>query len=366
MRQFQIVKKTEMTTKNAIILRAVAVLASLLFAALVIFIFGYNPFKIYVKMIEGAFFTKFRIQETIHKAIPLVILSLGVSVAFRMKFWNIGAEGQFYMGAFGASWVALRFGDLPMLVLIPLMMLVAFLFAGLWALVPAFLKIKCGASETLVTLMMNYIAVKFITYLQLGPWKDPDAHGFAKIAKFSSNAVLPKIGGIHVGWIIALVIAALVFFLIKYTKLGYEISVLGENMRTAQYAGMNVAKIIILAVLISGGICGIAGMIQASAVERSLSDQLSAGLGFTAVITAWLAQLSAPVIVIVSFLFAVLLQGGAYIQTALQVPAAVAEIIQGIILFFVLGSEFFMQYKIVVHNVEKLEDEKKNDAKEDA
>jgi len=351
--KLQIVKKAGMETKQAIILRSAAVLLSLVFAALVIFIFGYNPIKIYAKMIEGSFFTPFRIQETIHKAIPLIILSLGVSVAFRMKFWNIGAEGQFYMGAVAASWVALNFGDLPMLVLIPLMFIVAFITGGLWSLVPAFLKIKCGASETLVTLMMNYIAIKFVTYLQIGPWKDPNAGGFAKIAKFTSNAVIPKVGGVHLGWIIALALAALVYFLIKYTKLGYEISVLGENMDTARYAGMNVAKIIILAVLISGGICGIAGMIQASAVERSLSDQLSAGLGFTAVITAWLSQLSAPVIVIVSFLFSVMLQGGAYIQTALQVPAAVAEIIQGIILFFVLGSEFFMQYKIVVHKNDK-------------
>nr|MBQ4317539.1 ABC transporter permease [Clostridia bacterium] len=351
--KLQIVKKAGMETKQAIILRSAAVLLSLVFAALVIFIFGYNPIKIYAKMIEGSFFTPFRIQETIHKAIPLIILSLGVSVAFRMKFWNIGAEGQFYMGAVAASWVALNFGDLPMLVLIPLMFIVAFIAGGLWSLVPAFLKIKCGASETLVTLMMNYIAIKFVTYLQIGPWKDPNAGGFAKIAKFTSNAVIPKVGGVHLGWIIALALAALVYFLIKYTKLGYEISVLGENMDTARYAGMNVAKIIILAVLISGGICGIAGMIQASAVERSLSDQLSAGLGFTAVITAWLSQLSAPVIVIVSFLFSVMLQGGAYIQTALQVPAAVAEIIQGIILFFVLGSEFFMQYKIVVHKNDK-------------
>jgi len=351
--KLQIVKKAGMETKQAIILRSAAVLLSLVFAALVIFIFGYNPIKIYAKMIEGSFFTPFRIQETIHKAIPLIILSLGVSVAFRMKFWNIGAEGQFYMGAVAASWVALNFGDLPMLILIPLMFIVAFIAGGLWSLVPAFLKIKCGASETLVTLMMNYIAIKFVTYLQIGPWKDPNAGGFAKIAKFTSNAVIPKVGGVHLGWIIALALAALVYFLIKYTKLGYEISVLGENMDTARYAGMNVAKIIILAVLISGGICGIAGMIQASAVERSLSDQLSAGLGFTAVITAWLSQLSAPVIVIVSFLFSVMLQGGAYIQTALQVPAAVAEIIQGIILFFVLGSEFFMQYKIVVHKNDK-------------
>jgi len=349
----QIVKKTEPDAKHAMMLRTAAIFASLLFAALVIFILGFNPFRVYFEMVVGSLGTAFRIQETIHKAIPLTVLSLGAAVAFKMKFWNIGAEGQFFMGAFAASWVAFTFSELPMLVLLPLMMLAAFLFGGLYALVPAFLKIKFGASETLVTLMMNYIAVKFITYLQIGPWKDPTAGGFAKIAKFTENAVIPKAGGIHLGWIIALLIAVFVNFLLKYTKLGYEIAVLGENVQTARYAGMNVAKTIIFAVLISGGICGIAGMIQASAVERSLSDQLSAGLGFTAVITAWLAQLSAPVIIIVSLLFSMLLQGGAYIQTAMQVPAAVAQIVQGIILFFVLGSEFFMQYRIIIHKDKK-------------
>lgn len=344
---FKIVKKQDMQPRQILVMRGCTVVAALVFAALVILLLGYNPITVYSKIIEGSLFTSFRIQETLHKAIPLIVLSLGVSIAFKMKFWNIGAEGQFYLGAFGASLVALNLPELPAYILLPLMFFAGFVFGGIWSLIPALIKAKLGASESLVTLMMNYIAIKFITYLQYGPWKDPDAHGFAKIAKFSENAVLPKVFGIQSGWIVALVLTALVFVMFKYTKLGYQITVIGENPQTARYAGMNVNKILIIAVVMSGGICGIAGMMQASAIERSLSDQLSCGMGFTAIITSWLARLEPATIIIVSILFSILLKGGAYIQTALQVPSSVAEVIQGIILFFVLASDFFVNYKIV-------------------
>jgi simple sugar transport system permease protein len=164
---------------------------------------------------------------------------------------------------------------------------------------------------------------------------------------FTENAILPKVFGIHIGFIIALILAVIIFVLLKKTKLGYEIAVIGENETTAKYAGINTAKVLFITLFISGGICGIAGMIQASGIEKTLTDQISGGLGFTAIITAWLAKLSAPIILVVSFLFAMLLQGGAYLQVSMQIPAAISEVIQGIILFFVLGSEFFIQYKIV-------------------
>lgn len=209
------------------------------------------------------------------------------------------------------------------------------------------LKSKFSTSETLVTLMLNYIAIKWITYLQYGPWKDPQAIGFPKIPKFPAAAVLPELFGVHIGWVFALVLTVLVWVLLSRSKLGYEIAVLGESETTARYAGMNVTRITIVAILLSGGLCGLAGMMQASAIEKSLSDQLSGGLGFTAVITTWLAKLSPPAIILVSFLFAMLLQGGVYLQSALQISSTVADILQGVILFFVLGSEFFLRYKIV-------------------
>jgi len=343
----KVVKKAEGSFRQTTILRIVTVVIALFASSLVIAALGYNPVNVYSELFQGATGSLPRWQETINKAIPLIVLSLGISVAFKMKFWNIGAEGQFYMGAMGATYVALNFKDLPSYLLLPFMMFAGFLFGGLWILIPAILKLKLGTSETLVTLMLNYVAISFITYLQYGPWKDPTAMGFAKIPNFTDNAVLPKVLGVHIGWIISLILVLIIYILMKYTKLGYEITVLGENIQTAKYAGMNVTKILIIAVFISGGLCGLAGMLQSSGVERSLSDQISNSLGFTAIITSWLAGLSAPAILIVSILFAILLQGGAFIQSSLQIPASVAEVIQGIILFFVLGSEFFINYKIV-------------------
>ena len=222
----------------------------------------------------------------------------------------------------------------------------AIFFGGLWAFIPAYFKAKFGTNETIFTLMMNYIAIKWVTYLQYGPWKDPESKGFPKIADFDPNAVLPSLFGVHIGWIIALILVVLIYFFINHTKKGFEITVVGESIETARYAGMNIKSIIITSMLISGGLCGLTGMIQASAIERTLTSALSGGYGFTAIITTWLGRLSAPFILVVCIAFAILLQGGAYIQIALTVPSSVADMIQGIILFFVLGSEFFLQYRL--------------------
>jgi simple sugar transport system permease protein len=343
----RIVTKSELSTFQENMLRVLAVLASLAAAALVILCMGYNPAEVFAKIVAGSLGSAYRLKETVHKAIPLTVMSLGIACAFRMKFWNIGAEGQFYLGAYGASLAAFAFPNLPAIVLLPLMGLSGFFFGGLWALIPAILKARFQANETLVTLMLNYVAVRWISYLQYGRWRDPAAIGFPKIAPFSPNAVLPNVLGIHAGWVIALVLAAALWVLFKKSKLGYEIDVLGESEATARYAGMNVTAIMLTAVLLSGGLCGIAGMMQASAVERSLSDQLSGGLGFTAVTTTWLAKLNPPVIVGVSFLFSLLIQGGNFLQCSLKIPASMSLMLQGIILFFVLGSEFFTRYSFV-------------------
>jgi simple sugar transport system permease protein len=336
-----------MTALREHILRGAAVLAAILASGLIMVCMGYNPLEIYGKILAGSLGSAYRFKETVHKAIPLTALSLGIAMAFKMKFWNIGAEGQFYLGAYGASLIAFSFPAMPAPALLSLMFLMALVFGGLWALIPGILKARFSASETLVTLMLNYVAAKWISYLQYGPWKDPAASGFPKIAPFSANAVLPSVLGIHAGWLITLVLTGLVYFIMKRTKLGFEIDVLGESEATARYAGMPVLRTMIIAIMISGGLCGIAGMMQASAVERSLSEQLSGGLGFTAVITSWLARLSPPGIVVVSFLFSMLIQGGNFLQSSLQIPAAIALVLQGIIIFFVLGSEFFIRYRFV-------------------
>lgn len=332
--------------KKKVFINTAAVVSSIAASMIIMALMKLNPFEVYSKIINGSLGSAYRFRETVNKAIPLTVLSLGTGMAFKMKFWNIGAEGQFYMGAFGATWAVMLFPQLPAPVLLPLMAVFGFIFGGLFATVPALLKIKWGTSETLVTLMMNYIAQKWVGYLQYGPWRDPNGNGFPRIARFESNAILPSVCGIHIGWIITLVLAVLLFILLLRTKFGYEVSVIGESTNTARYAGINVKKTMLLAILISGGLCGLAGMMQASAIENSLTDNMSNGLGFTAVITTWLSRLNPLVMVGVSFLFSMLLQGGSFLQSSMQIPASMAQILQGVIIFFVLGSEFFVRYKL--------------------
>ena len=343
----RITKRDDLPRRKEIMRTLLAILLSIVFAGVILLIFGLNPLHIFKEIVLGSVGTELRIKQTIVKAVPLLITSLGIIVAFKMKFWNIGGEGQITMGALGASWVALNLSpDMPAPVMILLMMIAAAVCGGIWAFVPAIFKAKLGTNETIFTLMMNYVAIKFVTYLQYGPWMDPAANGFPKIAMFPDNAVLPSIGGINIGWILAIIATVFIYFFMNHTKLGYEISVVGESIETARYAGMNISKVIIVAMVVSGGLCGITGMIQVSAIEKTLVYGIANNYGFTAIITAWLSKLNAGYALAVCVVFAMLIQGGEYIQIALGVPSAVSDIVQGLVLFFVLGSEFFMRYKV--------------------
>jgi len=342
----QITKRAEMPRIKAILVETTAILLSLVFAGLVMLLFKLNPVQIFSSIVEGAIGTEMRVTQTINKAIPLTIASLGILVAFKMKFWNIGGEGQIVIGALAASFIAFNFGDLPRPLLLIIMAVVSIIAGGIWALIPAVFKARWGTNEVIFTLMMNYVAIKFVTWLQYGPWRDPDRSGFPKIPDFSENALMPDFLGYHLGWLIALILVVVIWFFIGHTKKGYEISVAGESIETARYAGMNIRSLILISMMISGGLCGLVGMIQASAIERTLVYGISMGYGFTAIITAWLAKLNAIAALFVCICFAILMQGAAYIQLAMNVPAAVAEVVQGIILFFVLGSEFFLRYKV--------------------
>lgn len=343
----RVTKRDAMSRNKEYTVRILAVGLSIVFAGMIMLLFGLDPLEIFKSLIVGSVGTQMRIKQTLIKAIPLCIASLGISVAFKMKFWNIGAEGQITLGATAATFVALNLGEAtPKPVMLAAMAAAAILAGGLWAFIPAIFKAKLGTNETIFTLMLNYIAIKFVMYLQYGPWIDPAAQGFPKIATFSDNAILPEVFGLHIGWIIALILVAFVYVFINKTKKGYEISVVGQSVETARYAGMNISSIIITAMLLSGGMCGLVGMIQASAIEKSLVYGIANNYGFTAIITAWLARLHSVAILFVCVIFAMLIQGGAYIQIAMNVPSSVASIVQGTILFFVLGSEFFIQYKI--------------------
>jgi len=342
----KIVKRKSLSKKEHVVIQSLAIVLALLFAAIFIGMTGNNPVKVYLSMLDGAFGNGFRFKETIINSIPLIITSLGIIISFKMKFWNIGGEGQFVMGAVLGSYFALYHNTLPKPLLLIIMLIAGFVAGGLWGIIPAYFRTKFKTNETIFTLLMNYIAIKFLTFLQYGPWKDPKSFGFPKISGFVDNAVLPKIFGIHIGFIIAIILCIVVYIYINHTKQGYEISVIGESENTAVYAGMKVDKIVMRTVFISAGICGLAGIIQASAVNKTLAVTLANGTGFTAIIIAWLSNLNAGVTFIVAILFSALVQGGSYIQMTFDIPQAAANVLQGTILFFVLGSSFFTTYTI--------------------
>ncbi len=313
-------------------------------------------FAVYGGMLDGAFGSTYGVSETIVKAIPLMLCGLGVSIAFRMQLWNIGAEGQFYMGAFGASWLALTYPELPVYLMLPGMVLLGLLCGGLWALIPGIPRAYLGVNETITTLMLNYVAILWVNYFIFGPWKDPQGMNFPLSKPFEPSAVLPTLGNsrVHFGLVFALAIAVLLWFVLKQSRWGYEVTVIGESPRTARYAGMNITKNIILVMFVSGAIAGLAGMAEVSAITQRMQQGLSPGYGYTAIIVAWLAKLNPFAIILVSILLGALQVGGYSVQTS-GVPAAIVSMIQGALLFFVLGGEFFNRFRIVLKNQRKVE-----------
>ena len=327
-------------------IRGCSFVAAILLGALIFIVLGNNPISAYGTIISGSLGKKTAIRQTVKIAVPLLGTALAIAPCFKMRFWNIGAEGQITAGAIGASYFALFWYDkLPAPVLILVMALAGALFGGIWALIPAFFKAKWGTNETLFTLMMNYIIIGVVRWLQGGPWEGRP--GSQIIPQFDKAAILPKVLGVHCGWIIVLVLTVVMYIYMKYTKHGYEITVIGESENTARYAGMNVGRIIMRTVFISGAISGLVGFIVASGADTTLYDGVAAGVGFTAITVAWLAQLNPFAMVGISSLLAVLEKGADTLQTRMAVPASISDIITGIFLFCMLGCEFFINYKLI-------------------
>jgi len=347
--------------KRPIPSRLVSVLTLLLSLLLALIVGGIllkavkaDPIKTYRAMALGAFGSRYSLSETLVKAIPLMLCGLAVSVAFRMLFWNIGAEGQLAMGGIAAAGVALflppRAPHLPSWLLLLLIAIVGFMAGALWGLIPALLKAYIRVNEIITTLMLNYIAILLVEYLFYGPWKDPKGYGFPGTAEFPPVAWLPRLPGtrVHLGLLFALLAAIFIWAVLSRTKWGYEIRVIGENPRAATYAGISLVRNILLIMWLSGGLAGLAGMAEVTGIAHRLTKGLTVGYGFTAIIVAWLAKLNPWTVLIVSFLLAGLLVGGDQIQITMGLPASVALILQGAILFFMLGAEVFKQYHITI------------------
>ena len=325
---------------------------ALLISALIFLIMGHNPLGAFGTMVTGSLGKKTAIRQTVRIAIPLLGTALAIAPCFKMRFWNIGAEGQITAGAVGASYFALFWADkLPQVPLLIVMAVAGAICGGLWALIPAFFKARWGTNETLFTLMMNYIMIGVVKWLQGGPWEGRP--GSQIIPQFDDAAVLPKVLGVHCGWIIVLILMVFMFVYMKYTKQGYEIAVIGESENTARYAGMNVGKIIMRTMFLSGAIAGLVGFIVSSGADNTLHAGVAAGVGFTAITVAWLAQLHPFAMVGISVLLAVLEKGASTLQTRMAVPASISDIITGVILFCMLGCEFFINYQVILRGRHK-------------
>lgn len=343
----RVVKKTELTGGKLALFSLGGLFLALIAGGIFILALGKNPFAVYQTIFSGAFRSKMAIQGTIKIAIPLLITSLAITLAFKMKFWNIGGEGQIIMGGIFATYFALFHSDWPHYLLLLVMLLAGMIGGGLWGLIPAFFKSKFGTNETLFTLMLNYIALYLIKYFTEGPWRDPTSSGFPKIATFVPNAQLDKLFGVHIGWVIAVILVFWVFFYLRYTKQGYEIAVVGESQNTARYAGMNVSRIVMRTMFLSGAICGIAGMTQATGAAYTLGESITGGVGFTAIIVAWLARLNPFFSVFFTLFLSALQKGSSVMQSAFGLSTYVSDVLQGIILFVILGVDFFTQYKLI-------------------
>ena len=332
----------------------IALALALIFSGILLWIFGANPLETYAAMAAGAFGQRYHISETILRAIPLMLTGLAVGIAFRMLFWNIGAEGQFVWGVIAATWVALflpeQIGGLPQWTFLPLMIVAAFAAGAVWGLIPAFLKTALRVNEIITTLMFNYVALLWMQYLYTGSWKDPEGFGFPGSAQFPQHAWLPRLpidlGRVHYGLVIAIVVAFLIWLVLDRTKWGLEIKVIGKNPLAARYAGMDITRNVLLVMCISGGVAGLAGFSQVAGVGHRLQNGIAVGDGFTAIIVAWLAKLNPWAILLVSILLAGLSTGGDQLQITMGLPAAVSGVLQGSILFFVLGADVFINYRL--------------------
>jgi ABC-type uncharacterized transport system permease subunit len=330
-----------------------AVVIAFFISGIILKLIGGQPLLVGRYFYEATFGSWAAISDTLVKATPLILTGLAVTVAFTMKLWNIGAEGQFYIGAFAASLVVLVPlvpPESPLIVTIGAMIVMGMLGGAAWGFIPGFLKARFSVNEIITTLMLNYIAILWNNFWIFNKWSDA---GFQMTPTFPKTAWLPRLTDyarqypglsgmtLHFGFIIALVATVIVWWILKRSKWGYEIKLTGDNPHAARYAGVNITRNIVLVMMLSGALAGLAGMTEITGVVHRLQERISPGYGFTAIIIAWLAKLNPFAVVLVSILFGALIVAGREIQ-----PSGLAQLLQGIILFMVISSEFLLRYRV--------------------
>lgn len=353
---FHITKRADIIWWKAWIIRVVAILASLAVCALVIVaLTKYNPIQVYITLFDGCFGTERKVWSLLQNLAMLLSVSLAVTPAFKMRFWNLGAEGQILMG--GLASVACMFylgNSVPNVVLL-LIMLVAGIAGGtIWGLIPAVFRAYWNTNESLFTLMMNYVAIQFVCFAIM-VWVPNGSSVMGVVNQTTKAGWLPDLFGQKylLNILVVAVLTAVMFVYLRFSKQGYEISVVGESENTARYIGINVKKVIIRTMIISGAICGLTGFLLVSGTNHTISKNLAGGMGFTAIMVSWLAKFNPIMMIITSFLIVFMQKGAGEIATAFRFNESVADILTGIIIFFIIGCEFFINYKINVRSRKK-------------
>lgn len=347
---FHIIKRSSMPKWQGWLIRILSVVAALVICGIVtVVLTGENPIQVYAKMVDGAIGTERRLWALAQNTAMLLCVALAVTPAFKMKFWNIGAEGQVLAGGLATAACMIFLGDKLSPVVLMLVMIVSSIVAGaVWAFIPAFFKAHWNTNETLFTLMMNYIAMCIVSYFSY-EWSVPKGSGHIGVINEATGAGwLPKIGGkaYLCNILIVVVITAFMYIYLKYSKHGYEISVVGESENTAKYIGISVKKVIMRTMLLSGLICGIAGFLLVSGTDHTINRDTAGGRGFTAIMVSWLAKFDPIYMILTSLLIVFLERGAGEISATFGLNDSFSEIITGIIIFFIIGSEFFVNYQL--------------------
>lgn len=345
-----ITKRADISKGKAWAIRGLAIVFALIFCGLVtLAITGLNPVKVYSTMINGNFGSSRRMWVMLSNISALLGLSLAVTPAFKMRFWNIGAEGQCLAGCLATCACMILLGGKVADPILWVIMLVAAVAAGaVWGAIPAIFKAKFGTNETLFTLMMNYVATQLVAYFVVIWEATKGSATIGIINQTTQHGWLPVIGGqkYALNIIVISIVTLLMFIYLRYTKHGYELDVVGESERTARYIGINVNKVIIRTMVLSGGVCGLCGWLLVGSTNHTLTTSLTNGYGFTAVMVSWLAKFDPLVMVFSSFLLIFMNKGASEVASSLSLNESYGDILTGFILFFLIGCEFFINYKL--------------------
>ena len=356
-------KRTSIKPLQAWAIRLAAIALGMIVCGLVAFVLidklNQHPERIgdfYGAFIKGSFSTSRKFWKFLKNIAILLCISLALTPAFRMRFWNIGGEGQTLVSVLAAIAVAFYVGGtIPEWVLLILMLLAALAAGAIWALVPAFFKAHWNTNETLFTLMMNYIAMQIVSYF-VYRWSVPKGSGHIGVINGDTmHGWLPKIGEYDylLNILIVLVLTGIMFVYLKYSKHGYELTVVGESENTARYIGVNVKKVILRTMILSGAICGLIGFLIVGGTDHTVASNSARNRGFTAIMISWLAHFNPLYMIVTSLLIAFMARGAKEMASMLRMNEAFADILVGIIIFCIIGSEFFLNYRVVFRHAGK-------------